>query len=313
MKAPRSMPVVPSQTRWEMIRLISQAITRSTVQRSVISMPHQLLGRQRQADVVRHRRQVVGPVGERDDLVVVPVLAQLLEAGVQVADVRDAPAAPSRRRARAPAAARRGSRDAAGPMLISMCSAPKSSSDGSAPSAAAHAERDRARAALGVEPGRGRAPSRRCACSFARIPRSPRRQPLPHVGRQLVVRLGDATALPASSAPRDWRRAPGGSARPAEVAAQREVLPQRDSPRRRSPTSGSGAGRDGPRKATPNMSNTSRSSQSAPRQRSHTDRPRAAARLSSSTLTRRSALPVERRGAGRPPRAAARDRGTPPR
>ena len=33
------MPVVPSQTRWEMMRLISQAITRSTLQRSVISMP----------------------------------------------------------------------------------------------------------------------------------------------------------------------------------------------------------------------------------------------------------------------------------
>ena len=39
MYAPRSMPVVPSQTRWEMIRLISQAITRSTRHRSVISIP----------------------------------------------------------------------------------------------------------------------------------------------------------------------------------------------------------------------------------------------------------------------------------
>ena len=33
------MPVVPSHTRWEMIRLISHAITRSTVHRSVISSP----------------------------------------------------------------------------------------------------------------------------------------------------------------------------------------------------------------------------------------------------------------------------------
>ena len=33
------MPVVPSQTMCEMIRLISHAITRSTVHRSVISIP----------------------------------------------------------------------------------------------------------------------------------------------------------------------------------------------------------------------------------------------------------------------------------
>ena len=39
MKAPRSIDVVPSQTRWEMIRLISQAIKRSTLQRGVISIP----------------------------------------------------------------------------------------------------------------------------------------------------------------------------------------------------------------------------------------------------------------------------------
>jgi hypothetical protein len=52
--------------------------------------PHQLLDRQREADVVAHRRQVVGPVGQRDDLVVEPVLAELLESGVQVPDVRDA-------------------------------------------------------------------------------------------------------------------------------------------------------------------------------------------------------------------------------
>ena len=38
-KAPRSIAVVPSQTMCEMMRLISQAITRSTVQRGVISIP----------------------------------------------------------------------------------------------------------------------------------------------------------------------------------------------------------------------------------------------------------------------------------
>ncbi len=39
MKAPRSIAVVPSQTMCEMMRLISHAITRSTVQRGVISIP----------------------------------------------------------------------------------------------------------------------------------------------------------------------------------------------------------------------------------------------------------------------------------
>src|SRR5213596_255205 len=86
--APRSIDVVPSQTMWEMIRLISHAITRSTLQRGVISA-HQLFGREREADVVRHRRQIVGAVGERDDLVVVAVLAELFEPRVQVAEVWD--------------------------------------------------------------------------------------------------------------------------------------------------------------------------------------------------------------------------------
>ena len=38
MKAPRSIEVVPNHTRCEMIRLSSQAMTRRTLQRSVISM-----------------------------------------------------------------------------------------------------------------------------------------------------------------------------------------------------------------------------------------------------------------------------------
>jgi hypothetical protein len=37
--APRSIAVVPSHTMWEMMRLISQAITRSTVQRGVMVIP----------------------------------------------------------------------------------------------------------------------------------------------------------------------------------------------------------------------------------------------------------------------------------
>ena len=83
------MPVVPSHTRWEMIRLISHAMTRSTRHRSVTCDAHQLLHRQSEGHVVGHGGEVVGAVGERDDLIVVPVLAELLETRVEVADVRD--------------------------------------------------------------------------------------------------------------------------------------------------------------------------------------------------------------------------------
>jgi hypothetical protein len=58
-----------------MMRLISHVITRNTVQR----------------DVVRQRRQIIRAVGERDDLVVVPVLPELLEAGVEVPEMGDHP------------------------------------------------------------------------------------------------------------------------------------------------------------------------------------------------------------------------------
>jgi hypothetical protein len=52
--------------------------------------PHQLLDGQGETHVVGHGGEVVGAVGERDDLVVLAVLAELLEPGVQVADVGDA-------------------------------------------------------------------------------------------------------------------------------------------------------------------------------------------------------------------------------
>ncbi len=48
----------------------------------------QLLDRAVPGHVVGHRRDVVHPVGDRDVLVVIEVLADLLEAGVQIADVR---------------------------------------------------------------------------------------------------------------------------------------------------------------------------------------------------------------------------------
>jgi hypothetical protein len=52
---------------------------------------HQLLDRERQADIVGHGAQVVGAVGEGHNLIVVPVLAQLLESRMQIADMRDDP------------------------------------------------------------------------------------------------------------------------------------------------------------------------------------------------------------------------------
>src|SRR5213076_2238857 len=52
---------------------------------------HQLLGGEREADVVRHGREVVGAVGERDDLVVMAVLPQLFEAGMEIAEMGDHP------------------------------------------------------------------------------------------------------------------------------------------------------------------------------------------------------------------------------
>ena len=90
MNAPMSMQVVPIQTRCEMMRDSSIAITRSTVQRGVISMPNSRSAPSTKATLFPMRVEVVLAVGPRDDLVVLPVLADLLEAAVQVADVRDA-------------------------------------------------------------------------------------------------------------------------------------------------------------------------------------------------------------------------------
>ncbi len=84
-----SIQVVPSQTRCEMMRESSIAITRSTLQRSVISMPNNRSAPSTKATLLP-RVQVVLAIGPRDDLVVLAVLADLLEPAVQVADVRDA-------------------------------------------------------------------------------------------------------------------------------------------------------------------------------------------------------------------------------
>src|SRR5690606_35249660 len=54
------------------------------------SHPEQTLGAEREGNVVADRVQVVFAVGPGDDLVVLPVFADLLEPAVQVADVRHA-------------------------------------------------------------------------------------------------------------------------------------------------------------------------------------------------------------------------------
>jgi hypothetical protein len=51
----------------------------------------QPLSAQRKGDVVADRVEIVLSIRPADDLVVLPVLADFLEAAVQVADVRDAP------------------------------------------------------------------------------------------------------------------------------------------------------------------------------------------------------------------------------
>jgi hypothetical protein len=68
----------------------SAQIVRIALQRGVISMPNSFSHRHVPRNVVRHRRDVVHPVSDNDVLVVVQVLAELLEAAVQKADVRRA-------------------------------------------------------------------------------------------------------------------------------------------------------------------------------------------------------------------------------
>ena len=53
--------------------------------------PHQFLDRQCQTHVVGHRRQVIHSVGQRHDLVVLPIFAELFESRVEITDVRNDP------------------------------------------------------------------------------------------------------------------------------------------------------------------------------------------------------------------------------
>ena len=210
-----------------MIRLISQAITRSTVQRSVISIPISFSAASARQTLFAIGRQVVGAVGERDDLVVVPVLAQLLEAGVQVADVRHHPdhglAVQLHHQPEHPVGRRVLRADVDQHVLgaeIVLRGLVGRQLD---------AQRVGGRVALGIETGRGQGHVDG-AGAHRTPPRSPLGQPLLHVRGQLIVGLGDGQLLQ-----RVVRLGVGGERlpgllRPAEVTPEREVLPRADSP-----------------------------------------------------------------------------------
>ncbi len=68
----------------------SHAITRSTLHRVGDLDAEQPLRAERERDVVAGRVQIILAVRPRDDLIVLAVFADLLEAAVQIADVGDA-------------------------------------------------------------------------------------------------------------------------------------------------------------------------------------------------------------------------------
>ena len=70
------------------MRLSSQRMTRMYSARSGISRPHQFFNGEAVGQFVVEIADVVHPVKERDDLVVLLALAQFLGAAVQVPDVR---------------------------------------------------------------------------------------------------------------------------------------------------------------------------------------------------------------------------------
>ena len=86
--APSSMPPVASATRCEEIRVSSISSTRMTCARTRHLDVQQLLDGHAVGGLVEGRRQVVGAGDEGDALRPGPVLAGLLDAGVQVADDR---------------------------------------------------------------------------------------------------------------------------------------------------------------------------------------------------------------------------------
>ena len=87
MKAPNSMAVAPTQVRWSEILEISREDDPHVVATLRHRDPEELLHGHAVAHVVDQRRDVVQPVGVRDDAVVVDRFRHLLEAAVEVADL----------------------------------------------------------------------------------------------------------------------------------------------------------------------------------------------------------------------------------
>ena len=171
------------------MRDISPTITRMYCARSGICSvdAQQLLDRHRVADVVEHRRDVVQPIGVREDLRLGRVLRLLLEAAVQVAEL-DVGAGRSARRRRSstmrtvPCIA-----GCDGPMLSGMGSV---GSSGASPRSGGVLEAEDDAAGLG---GRQRC-FRSCACraSVYAVPAARRHQRLALLlGVVLAQRVAD--------------------------------------------------------------------------------------------------------------------------
>ena len=88
--APISMPPVPRQMRWQLMRVISIMSTRMTLARSGIwsVMPSSFSIAEAVGRLLEHGREVVHARAERDALHPGAVLHVLLDAGVEVADAR---------------------------------------------------------------------------------------------------------------------------------------------------------------------------------------------------------------------------------
>ncbi len=198
----------------------SHAITRSTLQRSVISMPNSRSAPSANATLLPGRVEIVLAIGPGDDLVVLAVLADLLEAAVQVADVRDAAhdrLAVELEHEAQHAVRRRMLRPDVDEHVLALELRLQRRRRLDGDDVAAVVRRRAGRAADG--------PAHRVRSWRARlrpcVSWSPCYSPVrlagaeaaPHVGGQILERLGDRELFHASSAPRDSRRAPGAAAR----------------------------------------------------------------------------------------------------
>ena len=115
--APSSIALAPRQVRWSQMRddLADDHADELGALGDLLVDAEQLLDRQRVADVVEHRRDVVQAVGVGEDLRPGRVLRLLLEAAVQVADLDVGAGDASRPRPPAPCARCRAWPGATGP------------------------------------------------------------------------------------------------------------------------------------------------------------------------------------------------------